>query len=88
MMWVNKCKITNTVTNKACYEGELHHEDMVRSDESLQVLDAKPKVLKRPHLKTHLEHDVKLPAYEESQTNYAKYHRAEVIENLKKPSKS
>jgi len=36
------------------------------------VLDAKPMVPKRPHLKTHLEHDVKLPTYEESQTKYAK----------------
>jgi len=81
-MLVNKCKITNTVTNKTCYEGELHHVDMVRSDESLQVLDAKPKVLKRPHLKTHLEHGVKLPTYEESQTKYAKYYKAEVIENM------
>jgi len=46
--------------SKTCNEGELHRVEMERSDESLQVLDAKPKVLKRPHLKTHLEHDVKL----------------------------
>ena len=72
-MLVNKCKITNAVTNKMCDEGELHHVNMVQSDESLKVLDAKPKVSKRPHLKTHLEHDVKLPTCEESQTKYAKY---------------
>jgi len=34
-MLVNKCKITNTVTNKTCDEGELHHVNMVQSDESL-----------------------------------------------------
>jgi len=81
-MLVNKCKVTNTVTNKTCDEGKLHRVEMERSDESLQVLDAKPMVPKRPHLKTHLEHDVKLPTYEESQTKYAKYHRAEVIESM------
>jgi len=80
-MLANKCKVTNTVTNKTCNEGELHHVDMVQSDESLQVADAKPMVPKRPHLKTHLEHDVKLPTYEESQTKYAKYYRAEVVGN-------
>jgi len=72
-MAVNKCKITNTVANKTCDEGEPHRVEMERSDKSLQVLDAKPMVLKRPHLKTHLEHDVKLPTHEESQTKYAKY---------------
>ena len=81
-MSVNKCKMTNAVTNKTCDEGELHHVEMERSDKSLQVLDAKPMVPKRPHLKTHLEHDVKLPTYEESQTKYAKYYKAEVIENV------
>jgi len=67
--------------NKTCDKGELHHVEMEWSDESLKVLDAKPKVPKRPHLKTHLEHDVKLPTYEESQTKHAKYYKAEVIEN-------
>ena len=80
-MLVNKCKKTNMVTSKTCDEGELHCVEMERSDESLKVLDAKPKVPKRPHLETHLEHDVKLPIYEESQTKYAKYYKAEVIEN-------
>jgi len=75
IMLINKCKITNTATNKTCDEGELHHRNMKRSDNSLQVLDAKPMVPKRPHLKTHLEHDVKLPTYEESQTRYAKFYR-------------
>jgi len=70
IMLVNKCKKTNTVTNKTCDEGELHCVEMKQSDESLQ---AKPMVSKRPHLKTHLEHDVKLPTYEKSQTKYAKY---------------
>jgi len=82
IMLANKYKIANTVTNKTCYEGELHCVEMVRSDESLQVLDAKPMVPKRPHLKTHLEHDVKLPTYEESQAKYAKYYKIEVIENM------
>ena len=82
IMSVNKGKITNTATNKTCDEGELHRVEMERSDKSLQVLDAKPMVPKRPHLKTHLEHDVKLPTYEESQTKYAKYYKAEVIENV------
>jgi len=81
-MLVNKCKKTDTVTSKTCNEGELHRVEMERSDESLQVLDAKPMVPKRPHLKTHLEHDVKLPTYEESQTKYVKYYKAEVIENM------
>jgi len=80
-MLVNKYKITNTVTGKTYDEGELHRVEMERSDESLKVQDVKPKVLMRPHLKMHLEHDVKLPTYEESQTKYAKYYRAEVIEN-------
>jgi len=78
IMLENKRKVTNTVMNKMCNEGELHHVEMERSDESLQVLDAKPMVLKRPHLKTHLEHEVKLPTYEESQAKYAKY-RAEAV---------
>ena len=81
-MLVNKCKKTNTVTNKTCDEGELHCAEMKQSDESLQVLAAKPMVSKRPHLKTHLEHHVKLPTYEESQTKYAKYYKVEVIENM------
>ena len=72
-MAVNKCKITNTVANKTCDEGEPHRVEMERSDKSLQVLDAKSMVLKRPYLKTHLEDDVKLPTHEESQTKYAKY---------------
>ena len=71
-MLVNKYKITNTVTGKTCDEGELHRVKMEWSDESLKVLDAKPMIPKRPHLKTHLEHDVKLPTYEKSQTKYAK----------------
>jgi len=78
-MLVNKCKITNTVTNKTCDEGKLHCVEMKRSDESLQVLDAKPMVPKRPHLKMHLEHDVKLPTYEESQAKYAKRHRLKLV---------
>jgi len=82
IMLANKYKIANTVTDKTCDEGELHCVEMERSDESLKMLDAKPKVLKRPHLKTHLEHDVKLPTYEESQTKCAKYYKAEVIENM------
>ena len=81
-MSVNKCKLTNAVTNKTCDEGEPHRVEMERSDKSLQVLDAKPMVSKRPHLKTHLEHHVKLPTYEESQTKYAKYYKVEVIENM------
>jgi len=78
-MLVNKCKITNSVTNKTCDEGELHHVDVVRSDKSLQVTDAKPMVPKRPHLKTHLEHDVRLPTYEESQAKYAKRHKLKLV---------
>ena len=78
-MLVNKCKITNVVTNKTCDEGELHHADMVQSDESLQVADAKPRVPERPHLKTHPEYDVKLTTYEESQTKDARFYRAEVV---------
>jgi len=78
-MLVNKCKLTNTVTNKMCDEGELHCVEMERSDKSLQVLDAKPMVPKRPHLKTHLEHDVKLPTYAESQAKYAKRHRLRLV---------
>jgi len=80
-MLVNKCKITNVVTNKTCDEGELHRVEMERNAESLKVLDAKPKVPKRPHLKTHLEHDVKLPTYEESQAKYAKYHKLKLVGN-------
>ena len=76
-MSVNKRKITNTVTNKTWDEGKLHRVEMEQSDESLQVLDAKSMVQKRPHLKTYLEHDVKLPTYEESQAKYAKFYRAE-----------
>ena len=74
----NKCKITNTATNKTCDEGELHRVEMERSDKSLQVLDAKPMVPKRPHLRTHLEHDVRLPTYEESQAKYAKCHKLKI----------
>jgi len=73
--------MTNTVTGETYDEGELHRVEMERSDESLKVQDAKLKVLMRPHLETHLEHDVKLPTYEESQTKYTKYYRAEGIEN-------
>jgi len=80
IMLTNKHKIIHTVTGKTCDEGELHRVKMERSDKSLKVQDAKPKVLMRPHLKTHLEHDVKLPTYEESQTKYAKYYKTEVIE--------
>jgi len=78
-MLANKCKVTNTVTNKTCDEGELHRVEMEPSDESLKVLDAKPMVLKRPHLKTHLEHDVKLPTYEESQAKYAKRYKLKLV---------
>jgi len=46
IMSVNKCKMTNAVTNKTCDEGEPHRVEMERSDKSLQVLDAKPMVLK------------------------------------------
>ena len=79
IMLVNKYKIANTVTGKTCDEGELHCVEMERSDESLQVLDAKPIVPKRPHLKTHLEHDVRLPTYEESQAKYAKCHKLKLV---------
>ena len=78
-MLVNKCKITNTVTNKTCDEGELHQVDVVRSDKSLQVTDAKPMVPKRPHLETHLEHDVRLPTYEESQIKYVKGYKLKAV---------
>jgi len=79
IMLVNKCKIINAVTNKTCDEGELHCVEMKQSDESLQVLDAKPMVPKKPHLKTHLEHDVRLPTYEESQAKYAKCHKLKLV---------
>jgi len=78
-MLVNKCKLTDTVTNKMSDEGELHGVEMKRSDKSLQVLDAKPVVPKRPHLKMHLEHDVKLPTYAESQAKYAKCHKLKLV---------
>ena len=78
-MLVNKCKITNTVTNKTCDKGELHHVDMERSDKSLQVTGVKLMVPERPHLKTHLEHDVRLPTYEESQAKYAKRHKLKLV---------
>jgi len=52
---------------------------MERSNKSLQVLDVKPKALKRPHFKTHLEHDVRLPTYEESQAKYAKCHKLKLV---------
>ena len=77
IMLENKRKIIHTVTDKTYDEGELHHVDMEQRDESLKVQDAKPMVPERPHLKTHLEHDVKLPTYEESQAKYAKFYRAE-----------
>jgi len=79
IMLTNKYKITNTVTGKTCDEGELHRVEMERNNESLKVLDAKPKVPKRPHFKTHLEHDVKLPTYEESQAKYAKCHKLKLV---------
>jgi len=78
-MLINKCKITNVVTNKTCDEGELHRVEMERNNESLKVLNAKSKVPKRPHLKTHLEQDVKLPTYEESQAKYAKCHKLKLV---------
>jgi len=80
-MLANKGRIINTVMDKMCDKGKLHRVEIEQSDKSLQVLDAKPMVPERPHLKTHLKYDVKLPTYEESQTKYAKYYRAEVIEN-------
>jgi len=83
-MLANKCKVTSTVTNKMCDEGELHRVEIERSDKSLQVLDAKPMVSKRPHLKTHLEHDVRLPTYEESQAKYAKRHKLKLVGSTKK----
>ena len=78
-MLVNKCKITNTATNKTCDEGELYCVEMKQNDESLQVLDAKPMVPNRSHLETHLEHDVRLPTYEESQAKYAKSRKLKLV---------
>ena len=78
-MSTNKRKVTNTVMNKTCDKGELHHVDMERSDKSLQVTDVKLMVPERPHLETHLEHDVRLPTYEESQTKYAKCHKLKLV---------
>ena len=82
IMLINKCKITNTATNKTCDEGELHHVDVVRSDKSLQVTDAKPMVPRRPHLETHLEPDVRLSTYEESQAKYAKRHKLKPVGSM------
>ena len=78
-MSTNKRKVTNTVMNKTFDKGELHHVDMERSDKSLQVTDVKLMVPERPHLETHLEHDVRLPTYEESQAKYAKCHKLKLV---------
>ena len=78
-MLVNKCKITNTVTNKTSDKGELHHVDMERSDKSLQVTGVKLMLPEKLCLRTHLEHDVKLPTYEESQAKYNKCHKLKPV---------
>jgi len=39
----------------------------------MRLADAKPVVPERPQYKTHLEYNVKLPTYEESQAKYAKF---------------
>jgi len=78
-MLLNKCKKTNTATNKTCDKGELHQVDMERSDQSLQVTGVKLMVPERPRFRMHREHDVKLPTYEESQAKYARCHKLKLV---------
>jgi len=65
-----------------CDKGETHKVAMEDNDKWLQVTDAEPMVPKRPHFKTHLEHDVKLPTYKESQVKYAKFHKPKPVGSM------